>query len=69
MHQYKSYDHVLHLQCVSGIHFNPLTELHNYEQPRVNETVTCQPVDVFYCREVSPCTFECDNFSCRFNDS
>jgi hypothetical protein len=45
IYQFDSYDQVIHLQCVSGIHFNPLIELGNYCLP--NETLcsinTVQP--------------------------
>ena len=31
VYQYEHYDSVVHLQCISGIHFNPLVELLGYD--------------------------------------
>jgi hypothetical protein len=33
IYQFENYDQVIHLQCVSGIHFNPLIELGEYCPP------------------------------------
>jgi hypothetical protein len=42
IYQFDDYDSVVHLQCVSGIHFNPLSELKNYVATNTN----CNVVDV-----------------------
>jgi hypothetical protein len=41
--QFENYDRVVHLQCVSGIHVNPLSELRNYVPPNSND---CNIIDV-----------------------
>ena len=33
VYQFEDYDTVIHLQCISGIHFNPLIELRHYSGP------------------------------------
>ena len=39
IYQFDHYDCVIHLQCISGIHFNPLIELKNYNHPATRCTV------------------------------
>lgn len=42
IYQFAEYPTVVHLQCISGIHFNPLSELRQYQFPDVS---TCTLVD------------------------
>ena len=37
IYQVEDYPQVIHLQCVSGIHFNPLIEVRNYLPPNVQQ--------------------------------
>ena len=37
VYQFDEYADVIHLQCISGVHFNPLIELLAYEVPVVNQ--------------------------------
>ena len=69
VYQYKAYDTVVHIQCVSGVHFNPLTELRTYNLNKiVTDIVTCQPVNIVYRKETLPCKADCDKLDCRFSD-
>ena len=36
IYQFHEYKEVIHLQCVSGIHFNPLIEIANYSPPDIH---------------------------------
>ena len=37
IYQYRNYPHTIHLQCISGIHFNPLIEVVNYQLPDLSQ--------------------------------
>lgn len=43
VYKFDDYTHVMHLQCLSGIHFNPLIELMNYVTP---DESTCTVVEM-----------------------
>jgi hypothetical protein len=37
IYQFDNYPNVIHIQCISGVHFNPLIEMRGYEMPESNE--------------------------------
>jgi hypothetical protein len=37
IYQYEEYERRIHLQCISGIHFNPLVELNSYAPPDIHQ--------------------------------
>jgi hypothetical protein len=37
IYQYEEYEQSIHLQCISGIHFNPLVELNSYAPPDIHQ--------------------------------
>ena len=54
VYQYDNFETVIHLQCISGIHFNPLIELRHYDGPGD----ACTVVD---CSTVVPRVINNDN--------
>lgn len=55
IYQYQDYESSIFLQCISGIHFNPLIQTHSYITPPVSEssvyTVTIPNVPIVVCSE------------------
>ena len=67
VYQYQNFIPVIHLQCISGIHLNPLIEVKHYELPEtVNNLVTCQSPAVLFNKNVLPCADDCDTLECLF---
>ena len=75
IYQFEPYDRVLQLQCLSGIHFNPLIELISYKSPNVNEcsmyTSQCPetPSSFVNIDNVDDNNFDFENVSINIVDS